>query len=177
MRLAVSGGQPLFTLELPMFALTLEYFLCLLWGPSTSIDFFYWCQEYHSNSRNKIYKGRTWGLSDKYWLSWKRLSFDVLFSCHFEISLFHRGRVTHICVRKLTIIGSDNGLSPGRRQAIIWTNAGILLTGALATNFNETSIEIHTFSFKKIHLNCRLENGGHLSRSQCVQSDLCLLRF
>ena len=26
----------------------------------------------------------------------------------------------------LPIIGSDNGLSPGRRQAIIWTNAAIL---------------------------------------------------
>ena len=33
----------------------------------------------------------------------------------------------HICVSKQTIIGSDNGLSPGWRQAIIWTNAGILL--------------------------------------------------
>ena len=64
----------------------------------------------------------------------------------------HWGRVTHICVSKLTIIGSDNGLSPGRRQAIIWTNAGILLIGPLRTNFNETSIEIHTFSFKKIYL-------------------------
>ena len=31
----------------------------------------------------------------------------------------HSGRVTHICVGNLTIIGSDNGLSPGRRQAII----------------------------------------------------------
>ena len=62
------------------------------------------------------------------------------------------GRATHICVGKLTIIGSDNGLSPGRRQAIIWTNAGILLIGPLGTNFNEIFIEIHTFSFKKIHL-------------------------
>ena len=41
----------------------------------------------------------------------------------------HWGRVTHICVGKLTNIGSDNGLSPGRHQAIIWTNAGILLIG------------------------------------------------
>ena len=39
----------------------------------------------------------------------------------------HWGRVTHICVSKLTTIGSDNGLSPGRRQAIIWTKAGMLL--------------------------------------------------
>ena len=60
---------------------------------------------------------------------------------------------THICVSKLTIIGSDNGLSPGRRQAIIWTNAGILLIGPLGTNFSEILIEIHTFSSKKTHLN------------------------
>ena len=66
--------------------------------------------------------------------------------------LTHWGRVMHICVNDLTIIGSDNGLSPGRRQAIIWTNAGILLIGALGTNFSEILIEIHAFSFKKIHL-------------------------
>ena len=53
---------------------------------------------------------------------------------------------------KLTIIGSDNGLSPGRRQAIIWTNAGILLVGPLGTNSSEILIEILTFSFKKMHL-------------------------
>ena len=63
--------------------------------------------------------------------------------------LSHWGQVTHICVGKLTIIGSDNGLSPGQRQAIIWTNAGILLTGPLGTNFSEILIEILTFSFKK----------------------------
>ena len=60
--------------------------------------------------------------------------------------------MTHICVSKLIIIGSDNGLSPGRRQAIIWTNAGILLIGPLGTNFNEILIEIHIISPKKIHL-------------------------
>ena len=64
----------------------------------------------------------------------------------------HWGRVTHICVGKLTIIGSVNGLSPGRRQAIIWTNAGILLIGPLGTNFSEILIEIDTISFKKMHL-------------------------
>ena len=71
--------------------------------------------------------------------------------------LTHWGRVTHICVGKLTSISSDNGLSPGRRQAIIWTNAGILLIRPLGTNFSEInfseiSIEIYTFSFKKMHL-------------------------
>ena len=66
--------------------------------------------------------------------------------------LTHWGLVTHICVSKPTIIGSDNGLSPGRRQAIIWTNAGILLIRPLGTNFNEIFIKIQIFSFKKMHL-------------------------
>ena len=68
------------------------------------------------------------------------------------ITLTHWGRVTHICVGNLTIIASDNGLSPGRRQAIIWNNAGILLIGPLGTNFSEILIEIKTFSFKKMDL-------------------------
>ena len=67
-------------------------------------------------------------------------------------SLTHWGRMTHICVSNLTIIGPDNGLSPGRRQAFIWTNARILLIGPWGRNFSEILIGIHTFSFKKIHL-------------------------
>ena len=58
------------------------------------------------------------------------------------LCLIHWGRATLICVNKLTIIGSDNGLSPGRRQAIIWTNAGIVLIGPLGTKLNEILIEI-----------------------------------
>ena len=57
-------------------------------------------------------------------------------------SLTHWGRVMHICVNKLTIIGSDNGLPPGWRQAIIWTNAVLLLIGPLGTNFSEILIKI-----------------------------------
>ena len=45
--------------------------------------------------------------------------------------LTHWGRVTHICVSKLTIIGSDNGLSHGQRQAIIWTSGGMLFIRTL----------------------------------------------
>ena len=66
--------------------------------------------------------------------------------------LTHWGRVTHICVNNLTTIGSVNGSSPGRRKAITWTNAGILLIGPLGTNFSEILIEIPKFSFKKMHL-------------------------
>ena len=60
--------------------------------------------------------------------------------------------MTHICIGKLTIIGSDNGLVPGRRQAIIWTNAGILLIEPLGRNSSEILIAIQTFSFKKTYL-------------------------
>ena len=49
---------------------------------------------------------------------------------------------SYMRVGKVTIIGSDNGLSPGRRQAIIWTNAGILSIGPLGTNVSEILIEI-----------------------------------
>ena len=66
--------------------------------------------------------------------------------------LTHWGRVTHLCVGKLTNIDSDNGLSPERRQAIIWTNAGILLIRTSGTNFTEIFSEIRAFSFKKMHL-------------------------
>ena len=41
--------------------------------------------------------------------------------------LTHWGWVTHMCINKLTIIGSDNGLSPHRRQAIIWANDVLLI--------------------------------------------------
>ena len=83
-----------------------------------------------------------------------------------DTCLTHWGRVTYICVRKLTIIGSDNGLSPGRRQAIIWTNAGILLIQTPGTNFSETLSELHTVSFKKMHL----KMSAILFRPQCVKN-------
>ena len=68
------------------------------------------------------------------------------------INLTHWGRVTHMCVSKLAIIGSDNGLSTDRRRSFIWTNVGILLIWHLGTNFSEITIEIYTFSYKKMHL-------------------------
>ena len=64
----------------------------------------------------------------------------------------HWGRVMHICISKLTIIGSDIGLLLDQRQVIFWTNARILLIGPLGTNFNGILIKILTFSFKKMHL-------------------------
>ena len=64
------------------------------------------------------------------------------------VILTHWGQVTHICVSKIIIIGSENG----QHQAIIWTNVGIVLIGPLGMNFSEILIEINIFSFKKMHL-------------------------
>ena len=71
--------------------------------------------------------------------------------------------MTHICVNKLTIICSGNGLSSDWCQAIIWTNAGILLIGLLGTNFSAIVIEIHTFPWKEVHLKMWSGNGIILS--------------
>ena len=62
------------------------------------------------------------------------------------------GRVTHICVSKQTTTISGNGLSPDRRRAIVWTNAGMLLMAPFGTNFSEILIEIGPFLFLKMHL-------------------------
>ena len=70
----------------------------------------------------------------------------------FPAVLTHWSRVTHICVSKLTTIGADIGSSPGRRQAIIWTNAGKCLFQHMETNFSEILVEIYIFSFKKMYL-------------------------
>ena len=80
----------------------------------------------------------------------------------------HWGWMTQICVGNLTIIGSDNGLSPERHQAIIWTNAGILWIWPLGTNFSKISIDILTLPLLKKHLkgSSATWNGGHLSRPQ-----------
>ena len=66
--------------------------------------------------------------------------------------LTHWGRVMHICISKLSTNCSNNGLSPGRRQAIIWTNDEILSIRTLGTNFREILSQINSFSFKKMHL-------------------------
>ena len=71
---------------------------------------------------------------------------------YLQLVLTQWDRVTYTCVRNIVIIASNNSLSPGRCQAIIWTNAKILLIGRSWINFNGILIEINTSSFTKIHL-------------------------
>ena len=80
-----------------------------------------------------------------------------------SITVTHWGRVTHICVGELTIIASDNGFLLGRRQAIIWTNAAILLIGyKLQWNLNR-NLNIFKRTWK-----CSLQNAG-----QFVSAPVC----
>ena len=112
-----------------------------------------------------MWEDRTWTLATEIlrpvgpvvvnvWVVWpffrSHLATGQLLSNSADWGLTLWGWVMHICVSKLAIIDSDNGLSPGQHQAIIWTNAGILLIRNL-TNFNEILIEIRTFSLKKMH--------------------------
>ena len=78
--------------------------------------------------------------------------------------------MTHICISKLTIIGSNNGLSPDRRQAITWINDGLSLITPLGTNFSEIWSEIHTFHSRECILETVVcEMASILSRPQCVE--------
>ena len=56
------------------------------------------------------------------WLDFREVLLETVILANFLLT--HRGQVTHICVSRLTTIGSDNGLSPSRRQAIIKSMMG-----------------------------------------------------
>ena len=51
-----------------------------------------------------------------------------------------------------TIIGSDNGLSPVRYQAIIRTSAVLLFIEPIGTYFNVAWMEVQLFPFKKMNI-------------------------
>ena len=81
--------------------------------------------------------------------------------------------MTQIWVGNPTIIISNNGLSPDRRQAIIWTNDGILLIISLGTHLSEILSELRSFSFKKMYLKMSSAKMAYISsRAQCVKCDL-----
>ena len=77
--------------------------------------------------------------------------------------------MTHIFVDNLTIIGSDNGLSPGRRQAIIWTNDVILWIRPLGTNFSEILIDSNILIQENAFECVVCETATILSRPQCIK--------
>ena len=92
------------------------------------------------NARKTHWSCNTLTLTHRYGIYYEILGYTMKY-CDISYlpstNLIYWGWVTHICLGKIIIIGSDNGLSPGRRQAIIWTNAAIFLIGLLGTNFSE----------------------------------------
>ena len=95
------------------------------------------------------------------------LEFLYILSCCKKIMFINSLRPGD-AISKLTSIGSGNVLLPGRHQAIIWTNAGICLTGPLGKNFNEILIKIRNFHSRKCIWKYRLKNAAILSRPQYV---------
>ena len=93
---------------------------------------------------------------------------NVGFYGHFGHLVLCIGRMTHICVSKLTSIGSHNGMSPDRRQVVIWTNAGIFSIRTLETNSGEIVSEIK--SRENAFENVSWKMAALLSRPQCVNT-------
>ena len=72
---------------------------------------------------------------------------------------------------------SDNGLVPFQHQAIMWTDAGILLIWPLETNFSEILNKIHTFFIQENAFeNVILKMAAILSRPQCVNPSFFLFQ-
>ena len=99
--------------------------------------------------------------------------FGGCFFNHDDIRILtHWGRVTHICVSRLTITGSDNGLSPGRRQLShylnqCWNIVNWTLRNKLQWQFNRNAnILIHENAIERVV--CKM--ASILSRPQCVKS-------
>ena len=112
-----------------------------------------------------LLKKLTQVLLNHHWIHWLAASITKYYG------LTHWGWVTHRCVGKLTIFGSDNGLLPDRRQAIIWTSAGILLNGPLQTNFSEIlNWNSNIFIQENAVENVVCEMAAILSQPQCVNT-------
>ena len=107
------------------------------------------------------------------WLKMLEFRLNFHWSLFLRVQLTHWGWVTHICVSKLIITGSDNGLSPGRRQAIMWTNAGILLIGPLGKFNQNSNISIHENAIESVVC----EMAAILSRPLCVNNTPALFQI
>ena len=124
----------------------------LIASPNTVLE-----MVYHGLAQSLMYMYQcSWTWQDVlYYLWWLLWELHVLWFKSVPVGVpdkTHWGRVTHICICNLTSIGWDNGLLPGRHQAIIWTNAAILSTRPWRTYFSEILFKIQKFLFKEIHL-------------------------
>ena len=126
---------------------------------STLVQVMAWCRQATSHYPSQGWPSSMWpcGVIRPQWVKIskqfvpkanKKWSLVSIYIYH----LTHWGQVTHICVSKTSTLSSDNGLSPGQHQVIIWNNAGRLLIGPLGSNICEILIGIQAFSFKEMYL-------------------------
>ena len=85
---------------------------------------------------------------------------------------WHAAELNHWGVNKLTVIGSNNGLLPGRHQAIIWTNAGILLIRTTFRNKLRWNLKRNSCILiqENTYENIVCEMAVILSRLRCVNT-------
>ena len=102
------------------------------------------------------------------WRNNQTVRFKLKLLLHFFYLLTQRGRVTHICVVNLTVIGSDNGLWPGRPSHYLnqcWNTVNWALRNHLQWIGNRNSyIIIKENAFQ----NAVWKIAAILSRDQCV---------
>ena len=99
---------------------------------------------------------------DKYLLSTIKYGIKLLmhseistvqvFKCEWINNFMPHCAFDYLFITTKPIIGSVNGLSPNRPQAIIWTNAVLLSVGHSGTNFWQIIFKSQTFSLRKMHL-------------------------
>ena len=111
-------------------------------------------------------------------LTWNQLPLCINEICDDKCFLFYPGWVWGccLCFPGYQQLHGFYFVLPGRHQAIIWTNAGILLIGPLGANVNEIFIEIHAFSFKKMHLKMSSANWRQFCLGLNVLSRLPIRR-
>ena len=121
------------------------------WNPWISS----WGQANHSMRDTDLWQDHGQWLSAIYCNRHYALIICGLDGCASETNqcLTHLPLVPHIKASVNWVsIGSGNGLMPVQHQAIIWTNADLLLIGSLGTNFSEILMKIQNFSFMKMCL-------------------------
>ena len=109
---------------------------------------------FNNRSLKSVWKLHIWNFIQ---ISQEPMSFNVKPCKHmcsdYQLFFTHWGRVTHICVSKLTIMGPDNGLSPGRHHHLnqCWNNVNSTLGNKLQWNLNRNSNNfIHENAFESV---------------------------
>ena len=128
-----------------MYHYTIKWLFSLTWLPAALLS-------NHTLVRTNLYGARIQG--QICWSSIVRSRLFRLYLCPSGVFDCHLGHRADDCPSASAviqpIIGSDSGLSPAQRQAIIWNNACTLLIGPLGTNCNnngrKTSIFIQNIS-------------------------------